>query len=58
MDQLLTLIEVNLRVIAGEPIARPADGESLLIQQAANLPDDQHVLALIVAAIAAPLDGF
>jgi hypothetical protein len=29
---------------------------ALLIQQAADLANDQHVLALVIAAIAAPLD--
>ena|SRR5580692_12788011 len=58
MDQLLALIEVHLRVVARESIARSADGKALLIEQAANLTNDQHVLALIVAPVAAPLDRF
>ena len=58
MDQLLALIEVHLRVIAGEPVAGSANGKALFIQQAADLPDDQNVLALVVAAVAAPLDRF
>ena len=57
MDELLALIEVHLRIVAGEPVAGAADGKALLIQEAAYLPDDQHVLALIVPAVAAPLDG-
>ena len=56
MDQLLALIEVDLRIIARESISRAADRKSLFIQQAANLPDDQHVLALVIASIAAALD--
>src|SRR5882757_1990190 len=56
MNQLLALIEVHLRIVAGETIAGPANGKTLLVQQAANLPNDQHVLALIVAPIAAALD--
>src|SRR5579859_1986323 len=56
MNQLLALIQVDLRIVAGEPIPGSADGKPLLIQQAANLPDDQHVLALVVAAVAATLD--
>ena len=47
----------DLRVVAGEAIACSADGESLLVEKAADLPNDQHVLALVVAAIAAALDG-
>ena len=39
MDELLALIEIDLRVIAGEPVARPADGEALFVQQASNLPN-------------------
>ena len=57
MDQLLALIQVHLSIIAGQAVARPADGKPLLIEQAANLSDDEHVLALIIAAIAAALDG-
>jgi len=57
MNELLTLIEVHLRIIAGKAISGAADGKSLFIQEAANLADDQHVLALIVASIAAALDG-
>src|ERR1700733_4530753 len=56
VDQLLALIEVHLRIIACETIASSADGKALLVQQAANLANDQHVLALIVASIAAALD--
>jgi len=58
MDQLLALIEVHLRIVAGEAVPRAADRETLLIQQAANLTNDEHVLPLIVAAVAAPLDWF
>src|SRR5450755_3406431 len=53
---LLALGNVGARVIAGELLSRAADGEALLVEQAADLADDDHVLALIVAAIAAALD--
>jgi len=56
MNELLALIEVHLRVIAGKAISCSANGKSLFVQQAADLPNDQHVLPLVVAAIAAPLD--
>jgi len=56
VNQLLALIEVDLRIVAREPISRAADRKSLFIQQAANLPDNQHILALVIASIAAPLD--
>ena len=58
MNELLALIEIHLRVVAGEAVPCAANGESLFIQQAAYLPDDQHVLALIIAAVAAALDRF
>ena len=57
MDQLLALIQIHLRIVTGEAIACSANREPLFVEQAANLPDDQHVLALVVAAIAATLDG-
>src|SRR5690606_14642585 len=36
--------------------AGTADGVALLVQQAADLPHHQHVVALVVTAVAAPLD--
>jgi hypothetical protein len=56
MDELLALIEVDLRIAAGEAVPCAADSKALLIQEAANLPNDQHVLALIVPAVTAALD--
>src|ERR1700679_3615607 len=58
MNQLLALIKVDLRIVARESIAGSADGKALFIKQASNLANDQHVLALIVAPVAAPLDRF
>jgi hypothetical protein len=58
VNELLALIEVHLRIIAREAVACSADGKALFIQQAADLANDQHVLALVIAAIAAALDGF
>jgi len=55
MNELLALVEIHLRIIAREAISGAANGKSLLIQQAADLPNDQHVLSLVIAAIAAPL---
>ena len=57
VDELLALIEVHLRIVAGEAVPCAANGESLFVQQAAYLPNDEHVLALIVPAVAAALDG-
>jgi hypothetical protein len=42
--------------VTHEALPRTADREALFVQQAADLPDDQYVLALIVAAIASALD--
>src|SRR5450631_4416288 len=56
MNELLALIQIDLRLASREPVAGSANGEALFIQEAADLPNDQHVLALVVAAIAAPLD--
>src|SRR3984885_16004808 len=58
MYQLLALIEIHLRIVARESIACSADGKALLIQQTANLPDDQHVLTLVIAPVTAPFDRF
>ena len=57
MDQLLALVEIDLRVVALETVARAADREALLVEEAADLANDQHVLALVITAIAAPLHG-
>ena len=57
MNELLALIEVHLRIIAGEAVPCAANGEPLFIQQAPYLPNDQHVLPLIVPAVASALDG-
>src|SRR5580700_3001087 len=55
MDELLALVEVHLRIVAGEPVPGSANCKSLLIQQAADLANDEHILPLVVAAVAAPL---
>src|SRR5581483_615809 len=38
-----------------QPLARAADGEALVVEQAADAPDHLHILRLVVAAVAAPL---
>src|SRR3954464_7780389 len=55
-DDLLTLAHVDASLFATELVARATDGETLLVQQRADLADDDDVLALVVAAIAAALD--
>ena len=44
--------------VAGELLTGAADGEALLVEQAADLADGEHVLALVVTAVAAPLYRF
>jgi len=58
MNELLALIEIHLRVVAGQAVPRSADRKPLFIEQAANLTNDEHILALIVPAVAAPFHGF
>src|SRR5690348_17056034 len=57
-NDLLALARVGARLVAHQALAGAADREPLFVEQAANLANDQHVLALIVAAVAAALDGF
>ncbi len=57
LDDLLALADVGLGLVTGKPLPGPADRESLVIQERANLANDQHVLALVIATVAAPLDG-
>src|SRR5690606_31173178 len=54
-DQLVVVAGVVRRRPAGQLLARAADGETLIVQQAADLADHQHVLALVVAAVTAAL---
>src|SRR5690606_33699623 len=45
-----------LGALAFQPQAGAADGVALFVQQAADLAHHQHVVALVVAAVAAALD--
>ena len=56
MNELLTLIQIHLRIVAGEAVPCSANGKPLFIQQAPNLPNDEHILPLIIPAVAASLD--
>src|SRR5581483_2868582 len=40
-----------------ETVARAADRESLLVEQLSDAADEQHLVVLVVAAVAAALDG-
>src|SRR5437763_2277028 len=55
-DNLLALRNVGARLFAGQLVSRPAYGEALVVEEAPDLADDEHVLALVVAPVAAPLD--
>jgi len=48
-------IDRAMRGGVGEPVARPADREALLVEQLAYAPDEQHLVVLVIAAVAAPL---
>jgi len=56
MNQLLALVEVDLGIVPGEPVPGAADGEPLFVQKTAYLAYHEHILALVVAAVAAPFD--
>src|SRR5688500_9760209 len=55
--ELVGLRHVLARFLAVQTIAGAADRESLLVQEAPDLADHQYVLALVVAPVAASLDG-
>src|SRR6478736_2008491 len=42
--------------LALEALAGAGNGVALLVQQTADLPDHQHIVALVIAAVAAALD--
>src|SRR5690606_18033732 len=56
-DDLHALRQVFLGFLAREALARAADGETLVVEQAADLADEQHVAPLVIAPVAATLDG-
>src|SRR4051812_18538760 len=39
-----------------ETVARAVDGEAVLVEQLANAPDEEHLVVLVIAAVAAPLE--
>src|SRR5215469_17045275 len=55
LDDLLALRHIRARLFPGELVACPANGEALIVEQASDLADDDHVLALVIAAVAAAL---
>ena len=54
-DDLLTLRDVRLRIIAGQLLPSTADGKAFIVKKAAYLPDYQDILTLVIASVAAPL---
>ena len=56
LDHLFELGTVIFGVVTRQTQARTADGETLIIEQRTNLPNHQHILTLIITAIAAALD--
>ncbi len=57
LDYLLTLRDVRLRILAREALPGAADREAFIVQQASDLTNDQNILPLIIAAIAATFNG-
>jgi len=57
LDNLLTLRDVRLGIIARQALPSTPDRETLVIQQTSDLANDQDILTLIVASIAATFDG-
>ncbi len=58
LDNLLTLTRVGAGLVARKLLSCAADCETVLIEKASDLPNDEHILTLIVAPIAAPFDRF
>src|SRR5581483_3343423 len=55
-DDLLALGGVRASFLATELVAGTADREALVVQEAADLADHNHILALVIAPVAASLD--
>src|SRR5215467_3492852 len=56
LDDLLTLRDVRASLLARKLVARATDREALIVEETADLTDDDNVLPLVVAAIAPALD--
>ena len=55
-DVLMAMVQLFQGFLAGEALPRASDRESLFIEKAADLPDDQYVATLIVTSVSATLD--
>jgi len=56
LDNLLTLRHIRFSIVPGQALARTTDREALVIQETPDLANDQDILALVIASIAASLD--
>ena len=54
-DDLLALRRIRFCFVARQFLPRTADGKPIVIQQAAYLPDNQHILTLVIAPVTASL---
>ena len=50
-DQLTILSSVVLGFVTGKTLTCATDGEALIVQKRTNLPNHQHILALVVATV-------
>ena len=57
LDELMILGGLLRVGAAGKLLTGATDGEALIVQQAADLADHQHVLALIVTTVTATFHG-
>src|SRR6185437_12373656 len=55
LDDLLALRDVRARLLTRELVAGAADREALIVEEVADLADDDDILALVVAPVAAAL---
>jgi len=58
LDYLLTLRDIRLRVVTRQALTSATDGETLIIEEASDLSNDQNVLTLIIAAVTPSLHRF
>src|SRR5258705_7577194 len=45
------------RAVLLEAVARTVDGEAVLVEELADAPDEQHLVVLVIAPVAAALEG-
>jgi hypothetical protein len=58
LDYLLTLRDIRLRIVTRQALTSATDGETLIIEEASDLSNDQNVLTLIIAAVTPSLHRF